>query len=454
MPSGGRRAHALDLPLGLVSRPPGEHGVGQDVVIDLVARQIGAAYAGDRPEDALSRQQRQYRLKLLRRRAQIAGKVGRVVRDLGSRWRHEMVEDRGRDVLLLVVERGERLLQVVADDLLRSPELFERLEPKNNRALLRLGRPQPGHHELEKRCLDAAWGAVCPGSSSCPAELDFPGRDLVEHGLDERRLHVHRPVCRGLVVTVDRAEDRFAPRDPVETLESKIVPEHVRNTALEPVELGQRVLAHGEEEARADSRSGSRLGELIQEAARADVRPVVEGLLLEPVQDYEHFAARQPCPELERVGQPPLRLCARRLCDPRLERTGRIVPPVGEHDDRHRLRERAQVAGHPSAQHGALSDPALAVEHRQARREQVGDDDLALALSTEEQARVRVRILERGEALERAVGARRAHRATSVRLRSNAAAKSSSPMSRASMPRWRHSSRSTRPAPGTIAHDR
>ena len=64
-------------------------------------------------------------------------------------------------------------------------------------------------------------------------------------------------------------------------------------------------------------------------------------------------------------------------------------------------RDAAQLARDARAQDRALADAALAVEHGQARGEQVRDEDVALPATAEEEERVDLGVVERAQALVR-----------------------------------------------------
>ena len=84
-----------------------------------------------------------------------------------------------------------------------------------------------------------------------------------------------------------------------------------------------------------------------------------------------------------------------------------VAPGVEDDDGEPRLPSRLEVASGDApevmrdagAKQRALADACLAVEHGQARRHQVRLDELALALPTEEEGHVAVRVLERGQPL-------------------------------------------------------
>ena len=142
---------------------------------------------------------------------------------------------------------------------------------------------------------------------------------------------------------------------------------------------------------------------------RAALRGVVEEVLLELVEDEVELAFHRR-DERDRVHDRTGRLHARGGCDGCVERAQRVVGPRVEDDDAGMLGEGPQIARDAGAQHGALADAARPVEHGQPRRDEVRDDDLALALAAEEEQRVELRVLERREALVRADGPRHRRR--------------------------------------------
>ena len=104
--------------------------------------------------------------------------------------------------------------------------------------------------------------------------------DLVEHSFDERRLD-HDVRASERRQAFERAEDRALAGPAVEAIEAEVVAEDVRDQRLEPVELGQSVLADREEHVDSQRRSYE-LGQLPLEGAGLRV---VEEVLLGLVQD-------------------------------------------------------------------------------------------------------------------------------------------------------------------------
>ena len=72
------------------------------------------------------------------------------------------------------------------------------------------------------------------------------------------------------------------------------------------------------------------------------------------------------------------------------QRARGVVTPTPEHDDQRLLRELAQRPGDARAEQRRLADAAWPVEHGEPRGNQVGDDDLDVARTAEEQECVQV----------------------------------------------------------------
>ena len=113
-----------ELPLGFVLAPPCEHRLAEDVVEDLVPD--GTALV-DRAQDAALGQRRQHRYQLGFGDLAEVGEIGDFVGDLRPRWRDEVVEDPGGDILLLGREVGHGALEMLLDDVLRTAEPVDRL---------------------------------------------------------------------------------------------------------------------------------------------------------------------------------------------------------------------------------------------------------------------------------------------------------------------------------------
>ena len=82
-------------------------------------------------------------------------------------------------------------------------------------------------------------------------ELEPPGRDLVQHRLDELGLGLD-VLAGDLLEGAQRPEHRGPGALAVEMVEPERVPVEVRDPALEGVEHRQRVLAQGEEDVDAE----------------------------------------------------------------------------------------------------------------------------------------------------------------------------------------------------------
>ena len=187
---------------------------------------------------------------------------------------------------------------------------------------------------------------------------------------------------------------------PVEPVEPQRVREEPRDPAREAVELRQRVLAQRDEHV--DTRGAAeQLPGVPRRRTRAGVVRVIEEVLLGLVEDEVHVSAAGTLS----ASRGAVRGRAARLAPPRRAQLG-IVAPAREHDDERLLRQLSQRARDRGAQQRRLADPARAVEHRQPRGDQVGDDDLPLALAAEEQERVELGVVERAQALVRARSAR------------------------------------------------
>ena len=169
------------------------------------------------------------------------------MRDLRAGRSHEIPEDVGGDVPLVGRQLGHSPLQVGLHDRLCSAELPERVEPQSLRALLMFLVPDPFHHELQVRRFDAALVRFT-GREPAPrlAQVDLSRRGLVENGLDQFGLDLDR-VPGGLVVALDRLDNRLSGRAAVEMIEPKVVREEVRDAPFEPIELGERVVSQSEQ---------------------------------------------------------------------------------------------------------------------------------------------------------------------------------------------------------------
>ena len=86
----------LELPLSA----PGQDGLAQDVVEDLVAAAVPVGSV-DRPHDALPTERREHRQQELLVDGCVLGEIAGSVCDLGARRRHEVAEDVCRQILLV-----------------------------------------------------------------------------------------------------------------------------------------------------------------------------------------------------------------------------------------------------------------------------------------------------------------------------------------------------------------
>src|SRR6266508_2152456 len=146
------------------------------------------------------------------------------------------------------------MVQMVADDLLGAAERGKCPQPQDVRAFVALHFPEPLHDERQVRRLDVLLrpAAVCD-AASCEADIDLSARDLIEDGLHQLRLDLDTTVWRHSVVLLDRSDNRFARGVSIEMFETKRVRKQARDPRLEAVESGQRILAQGQEEVRAES---------------------------------------------------------------------------------------------------------------------------------------------------------------------------------------------------------
>ena len=155
-----------------------------------------------------------------------------------------MVEDLRGYVLLVRRERFNGIVEVIAHDLLGPSQVPKRRETQDRRPGRLLGLPDAFHDELKVWGFDTiAVRRLGDRPDACLRQLDPPGGNFVEDCFDELRLDADRAVGGQCVVALHGADDRLARRWPVEVLEPQEVPEEVRDTSLEPVELGNRVLS-------------------------------------------------------------------------------------------------------------------------------------------------------------------------------------------------------------------
>ena len=334
--------------------------------------------------------------------------------------------------------------------------------------------PEPLHHELEIRRLDADDAvAALDGSAARLADADLAGQHLLQHGVDEFRLDLDPiGVTDEAVVLGDRLDDRRAGGLYVEVLQAQVVAQNARDPALEGVELGKRILADGEEEVHPQVRAVDDRGEVGREGTSALLAAVVDEVLLGLVEDHVEVAVQDLLPHPKGVHERallfgwPERRAERnrdRLRHGPPERGQGVAAPLVEDDDCEarlttlgevRLGEAAKVMRHAGPENGALPDPGLAVEDGEPGRHQVRLDQLALPLPTEEEEHVELRVLERRQPLVRR-GGRAAHTSASTSIRPLSRERySSRGMSKQSMPRWRQCSCSIASGAGPIAQER
>ena len=299
-----------------------------------------------------------------------------------------MVEDARRNLPLVGRQRLDRPLEVIRDDLPRAAERVERLRAQRRRPGSPLDVPEPLHDELEIRRLDPARRPVLLDDAE-PArpELDPARADAVEDPLDEHVLGDH-------VFTLQRtpalqgSDDRRSPGGAVEPVEAEHVAEQVRDPPFEAVEPRERVLAQRKEHVHAQ-RAVHELGECTLEAARV---AVVREVLLRLVEDQVDVArGLRPLGDVEQLAA---------LDDGRPGERGRepvlgVVAPAREDDDDRLLGQLAHRARDGGEQQRRLAHPARPVEHGEAGRDEVRDDDLGIALAPEEIERVELGVLER-----------------------------------------------------------
>ena len=311
----------------------------------------------------------------------VLGEIGGLVRDLAPRRRDELAHDPRRRLLLGDRQPLERTSHVLADDCARTADRAQRREPQLARAGLPLALPQTLQHELEVGRLDAGIG-----------------RRLVEHRLDERVLG--RELLAGqLAVAGERAEDGGLSRFPVEPVEAQQVREELGNPAGELVELREGVVAQREQDV--DAQAGA-AQELWQRRTQWPFETVVEDVLLEVVEQQMELPALLR-DSRHRVDEPRGRAELAALGMDRSDQPSRgILGPRVVHDDRCTA-QLAQPAGHAGTEERALADAARSVENGEPAREHVRRHGGDLALAAEEEQRVELGVLERREALVRAL---------------------------------------------------
>ena len=191
---------------------------------------------------------------------------------------------------------------------------------------------------------------------------------------------------------MDRAENRIGSGDPIESLEPQTIREQVRDRGLESIQPSKCVLANPDQDVDAQVGPPHHLRQLLGEPATARL---IEEAFLELVQNDVEVAsgigrrfAEGIC---ERVPRPTNGLD---------ERPDRISGP-GREDCDLRSIFAPETMSNARAENGTLADAARPVEHGDASRHQICRDDLALALATEKEEGVEIRIFERRETLVR-----------------------------------------------------
>jgi len=274
-------------------------------VEDLVPP-AGRVAVRQRPQDALAGQTVDDAAQRSLFHARIAREVVDSVRDLGSRRSDQVVEERRGRLFLLIVESGQRALEVLLNDPFGAAEFCERRAPERRSVAVPLDVPQALEDELEVRGLDplAALLGLYHTASGEPV-VDPPGPDLVEERLHEFRLGRVALAAEPLVL-LERADDRRAARLAIEVVEPEVVREQPGNPRLEGVQRRERIITHAEEHVDAQIRSVHYLGERVEEPVVA-VAAVVEEVLLQLVEDQVEVAAELRRPVAERVGEGGLR---------------------------------------------------------------------------------------------------------------------------------------------------
>ena len=162
--------------------------------------------------------------------------------------------------------------------------------------------PQPAQDELEVGRLDPELAAAVGRRRADTRLVDaqLPGLDLVEDGVDERRLDLRLLAGprQDAVPVLERPFDRLARSRPVEVVDPEEVCEQAGDAVLEAVELRERVLANREHEVGRRAPPTQRDRELLVERARPSVGPVVEEVLLELV-EHDQQRTADPVPPLD-----------------------------------------------------------------------------------------------------------------------------------------------------------
>ena len=344
---------------------------------------------------------------VLERPARPVRQVGRRLRDLGHRRRHQESEHLGGEPFALRSKLRQHLAEVAGDDPLGAAELFEGRQRQAALAALHGGRPQPLHHQLQERRLHAVAAGV-RGSRGGRARLTQrqpPGSHLVEHRVDQRRLDRH-----GLLVLrqpervlLDRAFDRSPSGRAVEVVDAQVVAEQARDRRLELVKPGERVLAQRDQDVNVQADGVDDLRERRREAVGAVLVRVIEEVLLELVEDEQRGAhVHRPLAhggDQRLLAAPRRQLGSGRRLDRPAQRLGqlqhRVRAPLPDDRDRERrpvVQPRPRPLSQPrhdaGEQQRALADAACPVEEGQPRTAQVGGDQARVAFAPEEEIAV------------------------------------------------------------------
>ena len=291
--------------LALIAPAPIEHRAGQHIVEDLVPRLGSARGRLDRPQDShlTVREPLEEPLHAVGRVASQIGEIVGGVANLGARLGDQELEEGGGELLVVGLERVERLVNLGADDRLRPAQRIQRLEAQ----LARRGilAPEPPHDHLEEGRLDAVHGAGGVGRLA-PSRLiqgDVARADLFQHRVNQAgadgdaALRGNAPVVLG-----DGLLDSGSARTRREVVKAEVVLEQTRNAALESVEPGERVLADRYQDVHPEVATVHDPHELVAEALVGSLR-LIEEVLLELVEDEEEVAIQALRPLLEDVNQ-------------------------------------------------------------------------------------------------------------------------------------------------------
>ena len=157
----------------------------------------------------------------------------------------------------------------------------------------------------------------------------------------------------------DGPEDRGTCCIAIEVIEAKVVPEEVRYTALERVQLSESVFSKRDQNV--DSRPLEQTGQLLEHWTAVRV---VDEVLLELVEDD----VRLGTVDLECL-----------MLGPRRQQSY-----VGFRSDT------SQLADNTGTENRTLANPRFAIQHGQARCEHIRNDHLSLALASEEEQRIEI----------------------------------------------------------------